>query len=252
MSSNEWSSGSRPAAPRGRPLLRLTAGLAHTVNNALTGTIGYLELALRQAPSGSELSHDVRAAMACAHRAAEALRQVVAFATAPAHVTPEPVSLREVAAAAAAMARSCAPPGATVVLAGDKAAPVSGHFALLSAAVELVVRNALEAMPADGRLILETEEVAGRCRLWVRDNGPGLPAEVRKRLFEPFVTTKSFGHLGLGLALARELVQAQDGTLTLSSSEGIGTTVVFSLPLCRDVEQACAPRLEERSASIAV
>jgi two-component system, cell cycle sensor histidine kinase and response regulator CckA len=230
MSSTESPERLRPDPPRGRSLLRLTAGLAHTVNNALTGTVGYLELALRQALPGSELFRDIQAALACAYRAAETLRQVVAFATVPARVSSGSLSLREVAALAAGVARSCAPAGVTVVLTGDKPARVAGHASLMSAAVELIVRNALDAMPEGGRLTIETEEIAGRCRLWVRDSGPGVPAAVRERLFEPFVTTKSFGHLGLGLALAHELVRAQDGTLTVSSSTGIGTTVVFSFP----------------------
>jgi signal transduction histidine kinase len=99
---------------------------------------------------------------------------------------------------------------------------------LLSAAVEQIVRNALEALPDGGRLSLETEEVGNRCRMWIRDSGPGLPEEVQRHLFEPFVTTKTFPHLGLGLALAAELVRAQDGSLTLSSSPGLGTTVLFT------------------------
>jgi signal transduction histidine kinase len=233
--------------------MRIAAGLAHTVNNALTGTIGYLELTLRRARPGSEMFNDVQAAIACAYRAAEALREVVAFATAPAHISSGSVSLRDIAVSATGMARTCAP-GVTVVFAGEKSAPVAGPSGLLSAAVELVVRNALEAMPAGGRLTIETEEVAGRCRLWIRDSGPGLPAEVQERLFEPFVTTKPFGHLGLGLALAHDLVRARDGTLTVSSSEGIGTTVVFSFPLlvAADAETPRSPRREERRASFAL
>jgi signal transduction histidine kinase len=85
-------------------------------------------------------------------------------------------------------------------------------------------------MPSGGRLSLETEEVGGRCRLWVRDNGPGLPAEIQDHLFEPFLTTKEFGHLGLGLALAADLARVMDGTVTVSSCMGAGTTVLFSFP----------------------
>jgi signal transduction histidine kinase len=218
-----------PAAPApGRTLLRLTAGLAHTVNNALTGTIGYLELALRQTPNTTNLFRDLEAALSCAHQAAEAVRQVVAFAHMPAHVPSEPVSLREVAAAAARTASACASHRVRIATCGERAARVAGRSALLSAAVEQIVRNALEALPDGGRLSLETEEVGNRCRMWIRDSGPGLPEEVQRHLFEPFVTTKTFPHLGLGLALAAELVRAQDGSLTLSSSPGLGTTVLFT------------------------
>jgi signal transduction histidine kinase len=230
MSIPQHSTGTPPVPPSGRTLLRLTGGLAHTINNALTGTIGYLELALRQAPADSPLAEDLRAALAGTHRAARAVRQFVAYTACPAHVPTTTVSLRDVAAAAARLARADAPAGVTAVTSGDRPARVRGHEVLLSVAVELIVQNALEAMTPSGRLTLETEEAGGRCRLWVRDSGPGLPAEVQEHLFEPFVTTKPFGHLGLGLALASELVRAQGGTLTLSSCPGLGTTVVFAFP----------------------
>jgi signal transduction histidine kinase len=220
--------------PSGGPaVVRLAAGLAHTVNNALTGTVGYLELALREAPPGSEMATHARAGLACAHRAAEALRQVIAFATAPAKACSDVVSLSEIAAAAVANARVCAAPGVSVHLVGEKPAPVAGQRGLLAAAIESVVRNALEAMPEHGRLTLETEQSGGRCRLWVRDSGPGIPDEMQERLFEPFVTTKAFGHLGVGLSLAKELAQAQNGTITVTSSIGLGTTVVFSFPAAK-------------------
>jgi signal transduction histidine kinase len=224
-----------PAPPGGRPLLRLLAGLAHTVNNALTGTVGYLELTLRDAPPDGDLAAHARAGLACAHRAAEALRQVIAFATAPAKAHSAVVALRDLAATAASTARVCAGRGVSVHLVGENAALVEGHAAMIAAAVEVVVRNALEAMPENGRLTIETEEWDGRCRLWVRDSGPGIPDEVQDRLFEPFVTTKPFGHLGVGLSLARELAQAQGGSVTLASSVGLGTTVVFSFPAAKEV-----------------
>jgi signal transduction histidine kinase len=227
----------------------LAAGLAHTVNNALTGTIGNLELALRRLPPDTREAREVEAALACAHRAAEAVRQVVAFVTTTPQVPCEQVSLSDVARSAAQTARTSLARDVVVVLSADRPVRIAGQAALLTTAVEQIVRNALEAMPQHGRLTLETEEARGRCRLWIRDTGPGLPPEVQARLFEPFVTTKSFGHLGLGLHLASELVRAQNGTLNLSSSPGIGTTVLFSFPALTpaDHEPRTAPRIQEAS-----
>jgi signal transduction histidine kinase len=237
MSMRELSAGPPSASRNGRGLHRLTAALAHTVNNALTGTVGHLELALRQAAPDSEQFNDLQAALACTYRAAAAVRQCVSFATAPSHVHAAPVSLREVANLAAQAARDYAPAGVTIVTAGEEAARVAGQLALLSVAVDQVVHNAVEAMPGGGRLTIEAEEGAARCKLWVRDSGPGLSAAVLEHLFEPFVTTKSFSHLGIGLALASELVQALDGTLTISSGPGIGTTALFSFPTWRATDE---------------
>jgi CheY-like chemotaxis protein len=69
-------------------------------------------------------------------------------------------------------------------------------------------------------------------RLEVIDNGPGIPADVQQRLFEPFVTTKPPGEgSGLGLALSRRLVEGHDGTIAIQSQPGHGTTVVVTLPV---------------------
>jgi nitrogen-specific signal transduction histidine kinase len=66
--------------------------------------------------------------------------------------------------------------------------------------------------------------------LAVEDNGCGMPPELRLRLFEPFLTTKASGHLGLGLVLAREMTHAQGGVLEVASAAGRGTAVTLCFP----------------------
>lgn len=245
MTALEPSAGSTPFANRAR--LRLVAGLAHTINNSLTTTIGCLELALRQVPVGTTLAADLQTALANSDRAARMVRQFVAFATSPVETATVPVSLRDIANSASRLASSCMP-GVTVVASGDRPARVAGHEVLILAAVEQVVQNAMEAMPGGGRLTLEADEAGDRCRLWARDNGPGMTSEVRERLFEPFFTTKPFGHLGMGLTLAFELVRAQGGDLTINSSPGLGTTAIFSFPAFRETD--ARPRSGQRNSPV--
>jgi signal transduction histidine kinase len=66
-------------------------------------------------------------------------------------------------------------------------------------------------------------------KLTVKDNGPGIPSETRERAFEPFVTSKSGGS-GLGLYLVREIVLAAGGSISLSSTDGRGTSVSVRWP----------------------
>ena len=96
-----------------------------------------------------------------------------------------------------------------------------------------VLENALEACrdPVEIGVHWSDGDLAGQpaIRVAVRDNGPGLTADQRKRLFEPFYTTKVQG-TGLGMAIASRLVEAHGGTIEAGPAEGPGTTIVITLP----------------------
>ena len=90
--------------------------------------------------------------------------------------------------------------------------------------------NGAQAAGGKGPLRVTIEEGRDRCRVTVRDPGPGIPADIADKVFEPFFTTKHRG-TGLGLSIARRLVEAHGGTLTLASSAGGGTAAVVELPV---------------------
>ena len=93
-----------------------------------------------------------------------------------------------------------------------------------------LVRNALEAMPAGGELRLSAELGPEVLSIDVGDTGPGIPDQVRARLFEPFAgSTKPDGN-GLGLAICRELVRAHGGEIELAGTSAAGTTFRVRLP----------------------
>ncbi len=90
--------------------------------------------------------------------------------------------------------------------------------------------NGAQAAGGKGPLRVTIEEGRERCRVTVRDPGPGIPADIADKVFEPFFTTKHRG-TGLGLSIARRLVEAHGGTLTLASPAGGGTAAVVELPV---------------------
>jgi signal transduction histidine kinase len=96
-----------------------------------------------------------------------------------------------------------------------------------------LVRNAIEAMPGGGAVVVAQALVDGRLGLTVRDTGPGLPAGID--VFQLFVTTKAKG-TGLGLSIAQQIVLEHGGEITADSTPGRGATLTVSLPLERDQE----------------
>jgi signal transduction histidine kinase len=91
-----------------------------------------------------------------------------------------------------------------------------------------LVLNGAQAMPSGGPLRIGVFPKDGRIRLEVTDHGPGVPPDLRDRIFDPFVTTKQDG-VGLGLALTRRIVEDHGGTIGLDSS-GPGATFWIELP----------------------
>jgi signal transduction histidine kinase len=99
----------------------------------------------------------------------------------------------------------------------------------LKQALGNVLDNAIEVTPAGKRVEIESTIEGGMLRIGIRDHGPGIEAGIRPRLFTPFATTKPDG-IGLGLALARELLEAHGGTIAWREPTP-GSLFVLSLPL---------------------
>ncbi len=93
-----------------------------------------------------------------------------------------------------------------------------------------LVLNAQQAMGRDGRITIRIGQADGFGTIDVTDTGPGIPDEMRDRLFKPFQTTKQ-GGTGIGLALVKRFVDNFGGSITVDSHAGVGTTFHLRLPL---------------------
>jgi len=116
----------------------------------------------------------------------------------------------------------------------DDLPPVPVDARLIRQAILNLAANAVQAMPTGGTLTvrLRRAELKGRpmARVELEDTGPGIAPDVEPRIFEPFFTTRPMG-TGLGLAVVKRIVEAHDGVLRVSSTEGHGTTFTLWLPL---------------------
>jgi signal transduction histidine kinase len=98
----------------------------------------------------------------------------------------------------------------------------------------VLMANATEAMQQGGQLFVSTEYDADgeQVRLRVRDTGCGIAADAMKKIFEPFFSTKEDQHrTGLGLAIAKNIIDQHGGTIEVNSQPGVGTEFVVTLPL---------------------
>ena len=115
---------------------------------------------------------------------------------------------------------------------------ISGDPVLLEQVFVNLVMNSMDAMgetPADRRYITISSDIRGAgVEVSVRDTGPGLPAEIADKLFTPFVTTKPHG-LGIGLAIARTIVEAHGGSITAANHPEGGAIFTVSLRFCGEL-----------------
>lgn len=123
-------------------------------------------------------------------------------------------------------------PAAVVV--HQQAAPspqkVRGDRDQLRQVFQSLFLNAVQAMREEGELHVETQRMENQVKILVRDTGPGIATTVLPNIFEPFYSTKS-GHLGLGLAIVRRVVEEHEGQITVDSAPEKGACFVVELPL---------------------
>jgi signal transduction histidine kinase/ActR/RegA family two-component response regulator len=125
---------------------------------------------------------------------------------------------------------------------------VNGDASELREVLVNMIFNAVDAMPAGGRLTLSAEERDGCVEICVCDTGVGMSPEVRLRIFDPFFTTKGQAGLGLGLAVSYGIIRRHEGTFKVESEVGRGTTFRISLPVAvgaapAQTESEASPRL---------
>jgi signal transduction histidine kinase len=219
-----------------RALGGMASGAAHHLNNLLAGVIGRTELLLQRADAGW-CRQSLEAIERAARDAAEVVRRLQRFARMGASEERQMLDLNVLAREVLeltqprwqyeAQARGVQ---IEVALRPGAVAPVSGNASALREVVINLVLNAVDALPAGGRIEIRTFPQGERACLAVADNGAGMPEEVRGRALEPFFTTKGPTGTGLGLSVSYGIVKSHGGELDLQSAPGRGTVATVRLP----------------------
>jgi nitrogen fixation/metabolism regulation signal transduction histidine kinase len=209
--------------------------LAHEFKNILTPlklSLQLIEAELETAPGArARTSANLQSALDEVAQLARLADQFSQYARLPEpHL--EPIDLAQVARSAAARPMC---EGVSVTCALGEPVPVRGDLVLLARAAHNLVLNACEASPAGATVEVAARTEYGHAVLEVLDRGPGLPAGLANRLFEPYVSTKRRGS-GLGLSLVRDIARQHGGTVSLEDREGGGARARLLLPSTKEGE----------------
>jgi two-component system, cell cycle sensor histidine kinase and response regulator CckA len=242
----------------------LTGGIAHDFNNLLTAILGHTQLALRKLAEHDPVRRSLIEVEKAGNRGAVLTKKLLAFSRRQ-HLDRHVIDLNKAIDEMLSLMERVIGANITVTFRKDEALPpVFADPAQIEQVVMNMTLNARDAMPAGGRLAIETRVVdldeyyarqypdckPGRySQIIVSDTGIGIEPEAMDRIFEPFYTTKDVDKgTGLGLAMAYGIVKQHGGHINVYSEPGRGTTFKIFLPA---VEHDVAAKRGEPTVSMA-
>jgi two-component system NtrC family sensor kinase len=219
---------------------KMAAVVAHEVNNPLFGILTYAKLIRKWVGSGQTEHEKREEAMQCldliaseSRRCGDLMKNLLSLSrTSPMNV--QSTDLNAVIDRCLLLVRhQLEMGGVELQLDLTKDLPlVSCDPAQIEQVFVALIMNAIDAMPQGGTLWLEDRLIHDdrEIEMKVRDNGTGISADVLPHIFEPFLTTKESGGVGLGLAIARGIMERHNGRIEVQSELGRGTTFTITLP----------------------
>jgi len=227
-----WGMRVRVGAARDRLWVAMARESAHQLGTPLMSLTGWIDY-LRENPGtpGGDLVAHLQADAERLERVAKRFERIGRPARR------EPVGLGAVAERVVGYFRPRLPtlanPVALTLSSPGVGPTATGDPVLIEWALEVLVKNAIDALSGrGGRIEVDVATTGGSARVMVRDDGPGVPAEIQTQLFEPGASTKT-GGWGIGLALARRIVEQQHGGRVSyhAADQGQGSVFVLEFPL---------------------
>ena len=222
-----------------RALGEMASGVAHDFNNVLAVILGRVQLLQRKLEDPT-----FRRWLAIVEQAAldgaQTVRQIQEFTRVRRDQPTQTVDVNEAIRDAVEMTRArwqdeSQSRGAHIQVALDLGvvAPVDGQPSELREVLTNLILNAVDALPRGGEIRIATRERGERVEVRVADTGVGMSDSVRRRIFEPFFSTKGPGGTGLGLAMVYGIVSRHGGEILVDTAEGAGSTFTIRLPVGR-------------------
>ena len=213
----------------------LSFGVAHNVNNTLTGILGRAQLLMRT-HDPEKISSGIEMIIKSAEDGAQIIRRIQDFARQRPSREFAPISVAELLKDVCEMSRPHWEarengPQIRLSLFADSTTRVMGDAVELREVLVNMIYNAVDAMPSGGEIRMSAHAVDERVVVSITDNGTGMSQEVKSRLFDPFFTTKGKAGTGMGLAVSFGIIRRHSGTVEVESEPGRGTTFKISLPV---------------------
>jgi signal transduction histidine kinase/ActR/RegA family two-component response regulator len=230
----------------------LASGVAHNFNNTLAGILARAQMILNINGLPEDATKGLQVIVRTAEDGAKTVKRIQDFARQRRDQMFEPIAVDHLLWEVGEITRPRWKDRAeaenihiSLSLKIDSEAWVMGDAGELREVLVNMVFNAVDAMPAGGRLTLAARESDGLVEISITDTGGGMSECVRSRVFDPFFTTKGKGGMGLGLAVSYGTIRRHEGTISVNSIEGQGTTFYIRLPAAGHVkpsQEKLAPR----------
>ncbi len=210
---------------------KLARGIAHELNSPLDGVLRYTHLALEQLTEDSPVREYLIHVKEGLDRMVRAVRTFLEFSRQVTTPVNRVADLNQLIEDALLLIHHRAKfQQVRVVKQLDHNLPAILDGGLQHAVVNLL-KNSFDAMPRGGTLTITTRHSHDQVHVEIEDTGGGIPKEVHTRIFEPFFSTKPIHKgSGLGLIIAKEVVERSGGTIEFTTREKVGTTFLIHVP----------------------
>lgn len=210
---------------------RLTAGVGHEVKNPINAIVVHLELLRNKVQAGGDALRHLDVIQSEIRRLDRVVQTLVDFSR-PVELQLKDQDLRGVVSSVLMLASAELQTRGITLSSQAPSWPVFSRIDadLLKQALLNVVLNGAQAMASGGALEVRLAEDTRWASILVRDQGEGIPDEIRPRIFDLYFTTKKEGS-GIGLAMTYRIIQMHHGQIDVESKLGSGTTFVLRLPL---------------------
>ena len=207
----------------------MAAVIAHEVKNPLAGIRGAVQVIGSRLPKESREVAVVGEILSRIDTLNGLIQDLLLFARPP-QPKPIPVDVSPLVLTTVEFLSGDPALSGVLIEVEGSAPPVAADAELLKIVFLNLLVNSAHAMRGEGRIQVSIGITGGACHVTFADAGPGIPPDIRQKVFTPFFTTKSRG-TGLGLPTAKRLIEAHHGTIRIECPPSGGTTVTVELPL---------------------